>query len=240
MPQWPASDPLDAALTDQDLDRLSDLLELHAVPNGGMSLEMVDGYLSALAVGPEPVPASEYEAGIWGSESPPWTSSEQAADAHLLLTRLWNSIVRRVRTPPEEIQSIHMPVLSHPDHTPDDGDTEFELAKEWAIGFIEGVALREQAWETWRGIEWIEEDLAWIAVLAGYEIDPPKPLTWAERDAMVAEIPDMLYALNSQRLQAQSPQEPVRVEARPGRNDPCPCGSGQKYKKCCGVDRTLH
>ena len=23
--------------------------------------------------------------------------------------------------------------------------------------------------------------------------------------------------------------------AKPGRNDPCPCGSGQKYKKCCGA-----
>lgn len=27
---------------------------------------------------------------------------------------------------------------------------------------------------------------------------------------------------------------PVVKEARPGRNDPCPCGSGRKYKKCCG------
>jgi uncharacterized protein len=28
--------------------------------------------------------------------------------------------------------------------------------------------------------------------------------------------------------------ETVRVEATPGRNDICPCGSGKKYKKCCG------
>lgn len=28
--------------------------------------------------------------------------------------------------------------------------------------------------------------------------------------------------------------EPVRAEPKPGRNDPCPCGSGKKYKKCCG------
>jgi SEC-C motif-containing protein len=26
----------------------------------------------------------------------------------------------------------------------------------------------------------------------------------------------------------------VRAEAKVGRNDPCPCGSGKKYKKCCG------
>lgn len=28
--------------------------------------------------------------------------------------------------------------------------------------------------------------------------------------------------------------EPIRVEKKVGRNDPCPCGSGKKYKKCCG------
>jgi len=27
---------------------------------------------------------------------------------------------------------------------------------------------------------------------------------------------------------------PIRVEKKPGRNDPCPCGSGKKYKNCCG------
>ncbi|MGD2174559.1 MAG: preprotein translocase subunit SecA [Candidatus Brocadiaceae bacterium] len=30
------------------------------------------------------------------------------------------------------------------------------------------------------------------------------------------------------------PAEPIRVEQKVGRNDPCPCGSGKKYKHCCG------
>jgi preprotein translocase subunit SecA len=31
------------------------------------------------------------------------------------------------------------------------------------------------------------------------------------------------------------PVEPIRAEKKEiGRNDPCPCGSGKKYKKCCG------
>ena len=29
-------------------------------------------------------------------------------------------------------------------------------------------------------------------------------------------------------------REPVRAEKTVGRNDPCPCGSGKKYKQCCG------
>ena len=29
--------------------------------------------------------------------------------------------------------------------------------------------------------------------------------------------------------------ETVRLDKKVGRNDPCPCGSGKKYKKCCGA-----
>lgn len=54
------------------------------------------------------------------------------------------------------------------------------------------------------------------------------------RDDLVA---DALYALQDLRLwwldHAPRP-ETRRVAARPGRNDPCPCGSGRKYKKCHG------
>ena len=32
------------------------------------------------------------------------------------------------------------------------------------------------------------------------------------------------------------PPEPAKAAARHGRNDPCPCGSGRKYKKCCGAN----
>jgi preprotein translocase subunit SecA len=32
---------------------------------------------------------------------------------------------------------------------------------------------------------------------------------------------------------SEEKKQPVRVK-KPGRNDPCPCGSGKKYKKCCG------
>ncbi len=31
-------------------------------------------------------------------------------------------------------------------------------------------------------------------------------------------------------------KEPKKANKKPGRNDPCPCGSGKKYKKCCGMN----
>lgn len=36
------------------------------------------------------------------------------------------------------------------------------------------------------------------------------------------------------RFDSNGSVEPVRVEKKVGRNDPCTCGSGKKYKKCCG------
>ncbi len=35
-------------------------------------------------------------------------------------------------------------------------------------------------------------------------------------------------------VKAYKKSKTVHVEKKPGRNDPCPCGSGKKYKKCCG------
>ena len=41
--------------------------------------------------------------------------------------------------------------------------------------------------------------------------------------------------LATNRGEAQRARAPVRVAKAPGRNAPCPCGSGRKYKKCCGA-----
>ena len=48
------------------------------------------------------------------------------------------------------------------------------------------------------------------------ELEPDKP----------EDISDLEILLN--------PAKPKIVEEKVGRNEPCPCGSGQKYKKCCG------
>jgi SWIM/SEC-C metal-binding protein len=32
-----------------------------------------------------------------------------------------------------------------------------------------------------------------------------------------------------------NPPEPARASKKVGRNDPCPCGSGKKFKRCCGA-----
>lgn len=66
-----------------------------------------------------------------------------------------------------------------------------------------------------------------------------EPLSAAERVQLISELPSVLLTLHLVRLEEQKPR-PARRESEVGRNDPCPCGSGRKYKKCHGAPDALH
>jgi SWIM/SEC-C metal-binding protein len=53
---------------------------------------------------------------------------------------------------------------------------------------------------------------------------------WVGVIELKPDKPEDLAALR----RLEKPLKPVKVKETPGRNDPCPCGSGKKYKKCCG------
>ena len=55
-----------------------------------------------------------------------------------------------------------------------------------------------------------------------------------DRSRMREERSDLLSQANSNTQEKSKPQ-PVKVEKRVGRNDPCPCGSGKKFKNCHGI-----
>ncbi len=73
---------------------------------------------------------------------------------------------------------------------------------------------------------------------------PKEPKSKVRRERLVATHAEATsaYSVASAQQQAQSDvateevpkQMPIRVEKAPGRNDPCPCGSGKKYKHCHG------
>ena len=54
-----------------------------------------------------------------------------------------------------------------------------------------------------------------------------------DRSKIKEQRTDMLSQANSNTQENQVTQ-PIRVEKKVGRNDPCPCGSGKKYKNCHG------
>ena len=123
-------------------------------------------------------------------------------------------------------------------------EEDLDDGHDWARGFFTAVAMREAEWDQWLDEnEWIEEIFEMLSQLAGgpaLESDDPsgsaEPIGYKERLSIVVSIPGMLADLNQHRIEQMTPREPIRREATPGRNDPCTCGSGKKYKKCCGVN----
>jgi uncharacterized protein YchJ len=58
-----------------------------------------------------------------------------------------------------------------------------------------------------------------------------KNRTDRDRSAMTSDEIDA----EKDHLDSTPPVEPIKADDTPGRNDPCPCGSGKKYKKCCAL-----
>jgi preprotein translocase subunit SecA len=58
------------------------------------------------------------------------------------------------------------------------------------------------------------------------------------KEELREEGPELMDAENHYNDPSQATKaEPVRVGPKVGRNDPCPCGSGKKYKACHGRDQ---
>jgi len=53
-------------------------------------------------------------------------------------------------------------------------------------------------------------------------------------DSVRAQKEDQLQQAQAQGGEKEVKRQPIVKEEEPGRNDPCPCGSGEKYKRCCG------
>jgi hypothetical protein len=116
----------------------------------------------------------------------------------------------------------------------------FRLAR----GFVRGMDMRSSAWAALLADE---EQCGWmVPVLMLYhehDEDPelrPGPIGPEKREEiivqMLAGVVNAYRYFRIHRQQATSPftNGPHRSAGKIGRNDLCPCGSGRKYKRCCG------
>ncbi len=121
---------------------------------------------------------------------------------------------------------------------------------EWALGFLDAVTAFDPLWE-WTPLAQADEELAntQLQLLDQVTLLLAGPGT-QEREALLTQyypegeptrdqmLNEALYAVQDLRLTwlDRAPKPATRrVEAVPGRNDPCHCGSGKKFKKCHGA-----
>lgn len=238
-----ASDPAKRFdYNDPRIEQLENLLELRAVPFGGMGLEALDGFLTALVLARDAVLPSEWLTRVWGKSPPRWENLEEAGRVHDLLMSAWNTAAHRVRLGGDSDAAEALPYWWLPDEADADHPDEVDIGAAWAGGFLDGMEMGGDGWDEWIAKDdWIGEIEYYIEALAVGSYPPteegglPESLSYRERLEIFFSLPDMLFDLHCHRIESLTPREPVRRVATPERNDPCPCGSGRKFKKCCGA-----
>ena len=194
---------LDEPLTDAELDELEAFLASDAVPQDCMDLEMLDGYLAAIASGPETIQPSEWLPGVWSeggkSTSPAYGSSEQAQSVMALMLRHMVGIERTLAESPTRFR----PLLYLPDSEKGGGRAERSErekpgehappeATAWCEGYMAGVKLRDDEWQPLYDAQDARDWIFPIEALAFGEHDPEFS-EWIDdkekRESLVDELP---------------------------------------------------
>jgi len=212
------------------------------MPESVMSVMCLHGFFSALAIYPLTITADLWLPLVWdvtgdGME-PEFSSFEEVKKGMGLVYAYHNSVVRQLSEKPEE----YVPLYELVDF---ESDKEEELAvRDWAFGFILGAMIDKGVFERTFSDRDTHLLLAPMVMLAGMH-DDIEGLPEDEQVVLMEELPGELgdYVLDLQGfwepwrkeyLAGLGKDRTVRTTVRVGRNDKCPCGSGKKYKKCCG------
>jgi uncharacterized protein len=204
-----------------DHDELDRFLESEAMPKSGLSSAGLDGLLTALVLCPDAVEPELWLPWVWdtknGTARPAF--ADEAQEGRLVELILGREARIRDAIAGEEF----MPRL-------EDGGGD-KSAHRWGEGFVLGMTLSPERWDKLLDRH---SELVSPMLLLG---TPRGRETLAENDSgavVIQGIPGAVAALHTHfRTHAGVPLR--RAEAKVGRNEPCPCGSGKKFKKCCGT-----
>ncbi len=125
-------------ITDAELEELEAFLLSERVPEEGMSLSELDGFLTALAVGPEIIPPSTWLPVVWQGQEPVFDSPKDIERVLGLILALHSRIAQGIRQ--DELDPLFNVELR------EDG-SELLTPDGWCWGFMQGVSLREEAWK---------------------------------------------------------------------------------------------
>jgi uncharacterized protein len=170
-----------------------------------------------------------------------FASEAQASRIMSLILRHYNSVIHTFNTDPASFEPIFWRGIQWG-------------AAEWSEGFVTGFMFNEDAWSllsmgqpTWftpflrlgtdEGIDITKSAGDTETWMNG--IEPALVRIHAYWKEKRGSQPTGIFNADFHHHRGQKEIAPiVRGGPKIGRNDPCPCGSGKKFKKCCGADDT--
>jgi uncharacterized protein len=204
----------------------------------------LDGLITAMVVAPEY--PEDWLDHIWADGALEGLTPAQAKDIESMVEDHFCHVLDVLFESPH-IYCLHL-----------DGESDhLEAAAQWAAGFRFGIRLHP---EPWRPL--FDDDTSRILVAAIFSLERDESLTEEDRAnalfrdisperleemrrTVVPMLPDIVRGLHGFSLALDNDLDDgdfgeqhhldptIRNAPKIGRNDPCPCGSGKKYKKCC-------
>lgn len=231
-------------------DQLSDAEEselngfLARVVSGRIpNTEALDGFFAALACCPDLVMPSEYlpvlQSGAHEDGDLVFENMNEAQRFMELVNRHWNHVNGQL-----DQDEVYLPLVL------EDADGGFH-GNDWANGFLTGTHLRHAIWaDLFDDDEHASEMVPIWALAHEHHPDPEmrpykEPIDDERRERLLVGAAAGVMRMHRHFLgqrRAYAPQTGtfVRTDGKTGRNDPCPCGSGKKFKQCCGRRGLLH
>jgi uncharacterized protein len=212
--------PLANPLSDDEYEALGALLAATGARLPDVST--LEGFLTALVVAPGLTPPSAWLPRVWDAEA----GAADMERALGLILRHYNHLARWLLEDAASFEPI------------------FHCGPEWGIaawcqGFLAAMELDAGGWAALLAAQ--PDRLAPMQQLAASAQRQPA-MTDEETQRWMDAVAPAVIAINAARLQHQgdgrsgSARPAQRATPKVGRNDPCPCGSGKKFKKCCGAD----
>lgn len=246
-----------AMFTPTQKKNLAILLSSVASHEGVLTLDGLHGYMFGLAITPAPIAPSEWLPGILGEDTSQVDDEREAERLLKSLFSAYNRIIKQnqdgelsfpfsdpikskdVQRVQEWTRGLYQAISLCPEiwakryrttarcSEPSEYETEVTSCFSVVVGITDPEKITEFIQRSQDNdsqlVKSTAEFLARLFVLLPKSVSTIQSHGNAIRDGLLVPIIDRLVM----------PTEPLRVE-KVGRNDPCPCGSGSKYKKCCG------
>ena len=254
-----------AGLEAEDFDTLDNILDdLRERFEETPQWEFCEGFLAAMVCCRRPLAEDEWLPMLLGIDADDAEGGSFADDAQrqqfmALWQRRFDEIKLALDTPVEaldddkayapEVMDVRGAIASlPPEERAEIDDNEIpSFAQVWALGFMFAVENWPEEWAAPKDKDahkWHDLSLEAIVALTEDDTDVPTlsalsedgpPSVSENRLNAYGEALWAVYDLREIWRNIGPRVEQVIKEATPGRNDPCSCGSGKKYKKCCGA-----
>lgn len=225
------------SIDEQDLAFMDAVLSHYQNGQSIRNCSELDGFLTGIISSPVRVELQQWMWAIWGGEEglPHWEDPNETKLFTGLIFLIMSQTAAMLKRDSGQFEPMFISVGT--------SDQPVLRVQDWCSGYMRAVALRPEAWQ--KLPEQAADELSRLHEAAQYSSGPENPSTLPGRlsPKRIEMAVLTLYAHWRRQGQLQpvprppsSSKGPIRIpeQVKVNRNAPCPCGSGKKYKKCCG------